>query len=43
MTIARREGIAWARLADVDPELWAALRGETDRPRWTSEVIASEN
>src|ERR1035437_6586096 len=35
MTIARREGIAWARLADVDPELWAAIRGETDRQRWT--------
>jgi len=43
MTIARREGIAWARLADVDPELWAAIRGETDRQRWKIELIASEN
>jgi glycine hydroxymethyltransferase len=43
MTIARREGIAWARLADVDPELWAAIRGETDRQRWKIEMIASEN
>ena len=43
MTIARREGIAWARLADVDPELWAAIRGETDRQRWKVEMIASEN
>jgi len=43
MTIARREGIAWARLADVDPELWAAIRGETDRQRWKVELIASEN
>src|SRR5450759_3812718 len=43
MTIARREGIAWARLADVDPELWAAIRGETDRQRWKLELIASEN
>jgi glycine hydroxymethyltransferase len=43
MTTARREGIAWARLADVDPELWAAIRGETDRQRWKIELIASEN
>ena len=43
MTIARREGIAWARLADVDPELWAAIRGEIDRQRWKIELIASEN
>jgi glycine hydroxymethyltransferase len=43
MTIARREGIAWARLADVDPELWAAIRGETDRQFWKIEMIASEN
>src|SRR5512141_3319829 len=43
MTIARREGIAWARLSDVDPELWAAIRGETDRQRWKIELIASEN
>jgi len=43
MTNARHEGIAWARLADVDPELWAAIRGETDRQRWKIELIASEN
>ena len=43
MTTAPREGIAWARLADVDPELWAAIRGETDRQRWKIEMIASEN
>jgi glycine hydroxymethyltransferase len=43
MTIARREGIAWARLADVDPELWAAIQSETDRQRWKIELIASEN
>jgi len=43
MTNARREGIAWARLADVDPELWAAIRGESDRQRWKIELIASEN
>jgi glycine hydroxymethyltransferase len=38
-----RGGIAWARLADVDPELWAAIRGEEDRQRWKIELIASEN
>jgi glycine hydroxymethyltransferase len=43
MTIARQEGIAWARLADVDPELWTAIRGEIDRQRWKVEMIASEN
>jgi glycine hydroxymethyltransferase len=43
MTIARREGIAWARLADVDPELWAAIQGENNRQRWKIEMIASEN
>ena len=43
MTIARRQGIAWARLADVDPELSTAIRGETDRQRWKIELIASEN
>jgi glycine hydroxymethyltransferase len=43
LTNARRDGIAWARLVDVDPELWAAIRGETDRQRWKIELIASEN
>ncbi len=43
MSISPRTGIAWARLADVDPELWAAIRGETERQRWKIELIASEN
>jgi glycine hydroxymethyltransferase len=43
MAVSSREGIAWARLADVDPELWAAIRGEIDRQRWKIELIASEN
>jgi glycine hydroxymethyltransferase len=43
MTIASREGIAWSRLAEVDPELWAAIQGEADRQRWKIELIASEN
>ena len=43
MAVTSREGIAWARLADVDPELWAAIEGETNRQRWKIELIASEN
>ena len=34
---------AWASVADVDPEIWAAMRGEADRQRWKIELIASEN
>ena len=36
-------GIAWAPLAEVDPELWAAMLGERERQRWKIELIASEN
>jgi glycine hydroxymethyltransferase len=35
--------VAWAPLADVDPELWSAMVGERDRQRWKIELIASEN
>jgi glycine hydroxymethyltransferase len=35
--------IAWASLAEVDPELWAAMLGERERQRWNIELIASEN
>jgi glycine hydroxymethyltransferase len=35
--------VAWAKLADVDPELWTAMVGERDRQRWKIELIASEN
>ncbi len=34
---------AWASIADVDPEIWAAMRGEAERQRWKIELIASEN
>jgi glycine hydroxymethyltransferase len=34
---------AWASVAEVDPEVWAAMRGEADRQRWKIELIASEN
>ncbi|MEO6350635.1 MAG: serine hydroxymethyltransferase [Candidatus Limnocylindrales bacterium] len=35
--------MAWASLADVDPELWASMLGERQRQRWKIELIASEN
>ena len=34
---------AWASIAEVDPETWAAMCGEADRQRWKIELIASEN
>ena len=34
---------AWAPIAEVDPELWAALEGERHRQADTIELIASEN
>ncbi len=40
---ATPRGIAWAPLAEVDPELWAAMLGERARQRWKIELIASEN
>jgi len=43
MTMSRTSGTAWARIADVDPELWAAMTAEVDRQRWKIELIASEN
>jgi glycine hydroxymethyltransferase len=36
-------GGAWASIAEVDPETWAAMRGEAERQRWKIELIASEN
>jgi glycine hydroxymethyltransferase len=35
--------IAWAPLADVDPELWAAMEAERHREADNIELIASEN
>ncbi len=43
MAVAGARSVAWARLADVDPELWTAMEGERDRQRWKIELIASEN
>jgi glycine hydroxymethyltransferase len=43
MTLTSAPGLAWAPLADVDPELWSAMLDERDRQRWKIELIASEN
>ena len=43
MTQAPATGLGWARLADVDPELWSAMLQERDRQRDKIELIASEN
>ena len=43
MSVSAARGIAWARIADVDPDLWAAMVAERDRQRWKIELIASEN
>ncbi len=43
MTVTTSRELAWAPLAEVDPELWAAIEGERDRQRWKLELIASEN
>jgi glycine hydroxymethyltransferase len=43
MTVPHASGTAWARIADVDPELWAAMTAEVDRQRSKIELIASEN
>ncbi len=43
MTESHTSGTAWARIADVDPEIWAAMTAEVDRQRWKIEMIASEN
>ncbi len=36
-------GLGWARLADVDPELWESMQGELHRQHDKIELIASEN
>src|ERR671934_498992 len=43
MTISPATELAWAPLAEVDPELWQALRGEHARQHHKIELIASEN
>jgi glycine hydroxymethyltransferase len=43
MTVAANQGLGWATLAEVDPELWAAMLGERHRQHAKIELIASEN
>ena len=43
MTILERSGVASARIADIDPELWSAMEGERRRQHDKIELIASEN
>jgi glycine hydroxymethyltransferase len=43
MTQAPATARGWARLADVDPDLWDAMLRERDRQRDKIELIASEN
>ena len=43
MTISPVTELAWAPLAEVDPEVWQTMRGEHARQRHKIELIASEN
>ncbi len=43
MTVADDHPLGWASLAEVDPELWAAMVQERRRQRDKIELIASEN
>ncbi len=43
MTATAPTGLAWAPIADVDPELWEAMVGERRRQHQKVELIASEN
>jgi glycine hydroxymethyltransferase len=43
LSVSTTSRIAWAPLAEVDPDLWAAMLRERERQRWNIELIASEN
>ena len=43
MTMTAPTGLAWAPIADVDPEVWQAMLGERRRQHDKIELIASEN
>lgn len=43
MSVTDAARAAWATVAEMDPEVWSAMRGEADRQRWKIELIASEN
>src|SRR4026208_738002 len=43
MTISQPRGLALESIAEVDPDLWAAMQGERRRQHDHIELIASEN
>jgi len=43
MSVESGPEAAWASIAEIDPDVWAAMEGEADRQRWKIELIASEN
>ena len=43
MTISQPPGLALESIAEVDPDLWAAMQGERRRQHDNIELIASEN
>jgi glycine hydroxymethyltransferase len=43
MTLSHASRLGWASIAEVDPELWAAMEGERARQHDKIELIASEN
>jgi glycine hydroxymethyltransferase len=43
LTMTSPPGLGWARIVDVDPDLWAAMEGERHRQHDKIELIASEN
>src|SRR4051794_6400181 len=43
MTVTRASDLGWAKLADVDPELWTAMEHERASQHDKIELIASEN
>ena len=43
MSTTAPTGLAWASIADVDPEVWEAMLGERRRQHDKIELIASEN
>ncbi len=43
MTVSHAPRLGWASLADVDPDLWAAMEAERQRQLDKIELIASEN
>src|SRR5450755_4851119 len=43
MTASQTTGLGWASIAEVDPDVWAAMESERHRQHDKIELIASEN